>query len=334
MFEAFGTTSPKGPKGPQAPQRSETQRAIDAQRGLDPAQPHAPSLEAQRALRARFEAELAAARDTAPVGALGATAGSLGAEGGATSPGAPVAPTATGLDPLRLGAQRPAAPRATYADDEPSAPESGFVLPFGWVAFLCLQLGLFAVAFGLGALTAGGRPAAAAEDADLALDEARSAAAGASAGQGTTGARAARGAPGTPRDGAAPPRPPSDQGVRGTQPAPGTAAANGAAASKVATDDPYLIAFLDPTNQFTVQVASYDGSPNGQGMALHWLAYLRARDFPAVLRQVGTRPALFVGASPNSLEMDDVQRRVHELRDERGARIFDSPRVVSLKGYR
>jgi hypothetical protein len=342
MFEAFGAVSPKGAKGPAMPQRSETQRAIDAQRGLDPRESRTPSAELLRAMRAQVEAEHVTAR-RAPRVEPEASSPSVDTEQPALGAHAPLEPSATGAsDEDRAHAEesaiaasearmfQPAAPaqRTLLREPEPSAHEDGssgpFVLPFGWVTFLCLQLGLFAVAFGLGALTAGGGDVAgggavAAGETDLALDQARE-----------EGADMARGDLAPER----PARPAADPlGVRGNRPAP--TPGNGSrpsGASEVA--DPHLAAFLDPTNLFSLQVASYDGSPNGQGLARHWQGYLREHQFPAVLRQVGTRLALFVGASPNMLAMEELQRRVLELRDDRGARIFSGPRVVNLDDYR
>jgi hypothetical protein len=335
MFEAFGATSskasPKGANGPQPPQRSETQRAIDAQRGLDPreprGEPRVPSAEVLRALHSQFEAELAAARG-AP--RADSEVSSVATEG--DQPAAELDATAAAQARLFLPAAP--APRGALAEDAPGAPEGGFVLPFGWVTFLCLQLGLFAVAFGLGALTAGGSTAAAGDGSDLGLGRAAEQGDGSPAG----GAKAPGELPGNKPTGTRntqqPTRPATDPaGVRGARPVAPTAD-SGRPESGNGTDDPHLAAFLDPANLFTLQIASYDGSPNGQGMARHWQAYLRERQLPAVLRQVGTRLALFVGASPNLLEIEELQKRVLELRDERGTRNFAGTRVVNLKDYR
>jgi hypothetical protein len=216
------------------------------------------------------------------------------------------------------------APRTLLSEPEPDDHEGNpgghFVLPFGWVPFLCLQLGLFAVAFGLGALTAGdvGGPTSA-EETDLGLAQAQGEVSGNSPGKHLSERSA---------------RPPADPlGVRGNKPDP-KAGDEGRPPAANEASDPHLKAFLDPGNHFSLQVASYDGSPNGQGIARHWLGYLREHQFPAVLRQVGTRLGLFVGASPNLLEIEDLQKRVLEFRDERGTRIFSGPRVVNLQDYR
>jgi hypothetical protein len=284
MFEAFGATTPKGAQGLPAPQRTETQRAIDAQRGLDLPDPSAPPTDLEERARALFEAAA-----TAPTRAL--------------PPSTPAQGARSDLD-LATG------------------PEGGFVLPFGWVTFLVLQLGLFAVAFGLGSLTAGGRAAAAEGDADLGLAQVGPESPGNVLGN-LSGSRE------TERS----TRRTDQSGVRGSQPTAG-AGDSDRPSTGAATDDPYLAAFLDPQNHFSLQVASYDGSPNGQSMARHWQGYLRERGFSTVLRQVGTGLALFVGASPNLLAIEELEARVRELRDERGTRIFTAPRVVNLSGYR
>ncbi len=216
----------------------------------------------------------------------------------------------------------PVPPRSLVPDNlPPPPPETGFSLPFSGATFAVGAAVALALAYALGVLSARessttGERGSAEVSAEVSAEapaepQPRSA-------PNTPPARPERAAtPAVPRE-----APPVSRGPAATQPA-----------AEAAADDATR-AFLDPRNQFTLQLVSYDGSPNGRSLAEHWLGVLRGRGLPAVLRQVGTKLSLFVGASPNSLEIEELGRRVLEVRDSRDKPVFPSPRVVSLADFR
>jgi len=243
-------------------------------------------------------------------------------------PGA--APPEAGL-PADFPAVVPLPPRRTLApaDEPPPPPEPGFSLPVSGATFALGAALALALAYALGVLSARegvepSRGASAEAAAETALDVRPTLE------QPREREVARKGAPAPSAGTAAAPRAAAEPTSRGSGTGPAT---NPPAAAAPAVDDATR-AFLDPRNQFTLQLVSYDGSPNGRSLADHWLGVLRGRGLPAVLRQVGTKLALFVGASPNSLEIEELQRRVLEVRGTRGEPVFPSARVVSLKDFR
>lgn len=269
------------------------------------------------------------------------------------------APSPKGHDAPRtsLPLASPVVPRSAPASARPSldarhgaAPEldaygPGFLLPFSGVTFLVLQVGLLAVAFYLGLLSgrdvAAAGPAAGPDDqgaATIGLDLGGPDLGGPNQADGRVAGAAPRGrgadvARGRGLDQAAAGALGDRAGARGAtggsgapQPAPATA--------PVTAADPLLAAFLDPTNVFTLQLVSYDDTASGRELAKHWLGVLRAQNLPAVLRQVGQKLTLCVGASPNAVGIEELRGAVRDIRGTRGERVFVDPRVMPLRDFR
>lgn len=296
MFEAFRQTAAKSPP---VPPRASASCGPDGR----PLTAQAPAGERVHASPLSEAARAAATPGVAPVG---------------------TPPTAGAASAVRLHGHSATAQH----DSAPTAPPPGITLPFSGATFLLLQVVLVAGAYWVGVQST--REAGA-------QGRGEAGPAGGPGGAVEAGTDSAKLFPTGPR-GAAPAAGTGDpRGVRGQSPgAPpqgaGAAAPGPSAPQPVA--DPFLAAFLDPANEFTLQLVSYDDSPNGRELAQHWLGVLREHQLPAVLRKVGSKLSLFVGASPNALDNEALIARIQAVRDGRGQRVFADPVPRHLREFR
>jgi len=238
----------------------------------------------------------------------------------ATSPGAsPTAPP-TSSQGRFVGAPRIEPEGATMT------------LPCSTGTFVVVQLALLVVAFYLGVLTTRDLSGGGNAGADVANGEMFPTQPPSTEGLGLTGRAAGPSGSATdPRHNAA--------GAAG-DPQGAAPAADGNRTSPTLqpparpVDDPALKAFLDPKNVFTLQLVSYDDTPRARSTAEHWQGILRDAGYAAVLYPVRSRLSLFVGASPNAIEIDELARRVKAVRDTQGRPAFPDPRPVMLSDFR
>lgn len=255
---------------------------------------------------------------------------------------APAGVDPTGAEPAATFVPRvPGGPPLGVAPRGPLPPvpaDEGFALPFGAGTFIALQVAVLGVAFYLGMLTARDVGAAGPTDApDAPLDSELSLGAG---------RRPAEvGNPVRPEDLGSRVPPKSDLSARRDAPSvpdprgagpQGSDAGTGVTPVALTLDpsDPAVAAFLDPRNVFTLQVVSYDDTKSQRALAEHWRGVLAEKGFPVVLHRVKSKLALFVGASPNAIEIDELAARVRDVKDGRGQPVFPEPRSVLIAEYR